>query len=160
MTSYSRKSCLSKCDWLKSWLSWPCWTETSLPNTVFSESCPTKQCWKIPVRENPVWQTIVWLSLLRKAKTECVSCWLTTYCLTKCSDKSSFEIAIGLQANICVTKSYLQSVENFCRLGESSAAGSFHVGPQCCKQELFLSLIHIWRCRRYSLCRSRWSPYH
>ena len=25
---------------------------------------------------------------------------------------------------------------------------------------LWLSLIHIWRCRRYSLCRSRWSPYH
>ena len=23
-----------------------------------------------------------------------------------------------------------------------------------------LSLIHIWRCRRYSLCRCRWSPYH
>ena len=23
-----------------------------------------------------------------------------------------------------------------------------------------LSLIHIWRCRRYSLCRSRWAPYH
>ena len=27
-------------------------------------------------------------------------------------------------------------------------------------QDLGLSLIHIWRCRRYSLCRSRWSPYH
>ena len=26
--------------------------------------------------------------------------------------------------------------------------------------EYGLSLIHIWRCRRYSLCRSRWSPYH
>ena len=25
---------------------------------------------------------------------------------------------------------------------------------------LLLSLIHIWRCRRYSLTRSRWSPYH
>ena len=25
---------------------------------------------------------------------------------------------------------------------------------------LWLSLIHIWRCRRYSLCRSRWSPDH
>ena len=24
----------------------------------------------------------------------------------------------------------------------------------------WLSLIHICRCRRYSLCRSRWSPYH
>ena len=25
---------------------------------------------------------------------------------------------------------------------------------------LLLSLIHIWRCRRSTLCRSRWSPYH
>ena len=23
-----------------------------------------------------------------------------------------------------------------------------------------LSLIHIRRCRRYAVCRSRWSPYH
>ena len=47
------------------------------------------------------------------------------------------EIAIDLKANVCVTKSDLRSVDNFCHLGESSAAGSFHVGPQCCKQELF-----------------------
>ena len=33
--------------------------------------------------------------------------------------------------------------------------GSKLVRPVSC-----LSLIHIWRCRRYSLCRSRWSPYH
>ena len=25
---------------------------------------------------------------------------------------------------------------------------------------VILSLIHIWRCRRSTLCRSRWSPYH
>eukprot|EP00826_Nyctotherus_ovalis_P017190 TRINITY_DN15040_c0_g1_i6.p1 TRINITY_DN15040_c0_g1~~TRINITY_DN15040_c0_g1_i6.p1 ORF type:complete len:121 (+),score=32.35 TRINITY_DN15040_c0_g1_i6:510-872(+) len=25
---------------------------------------------------------------------------------------------------------------------------------------LRLSLIHICRCRRYAVCRSRWSPYH
>ena len=25
---------------------------------------------------------------------------------------------------------------------------------------LVLSLIHIWRCRRVTVCRSRWSPYH
>ena len=24
----------------------------------------------------------------------------------------------------------------------------------------YMSLIHIWTWRRYSLCRSRWSPYH
>ena len=32
-----------------------------------------------------------------------------------------------------------------------------------CKLTTFpktLSLIHIWRCRRSTLCRSRWSPYH
>eukprot|EP00826_Nyctotherus_ovalis_P032894 TRINITY_DN2650_c0_g1_i15.p1 TRINITY_DN2650_c0_g1~~TRINITY_DN2650_c0_g1_i15.p1 ORF type:complete len:213 (-),score=51.23 TRINITY_DN2650_c0_g1_i15:27-665(-) len=25
---------------------------------------------------------------------------------------------------------------------------------------IYLSLIHICRCRRYAVCRSRWSPYH
>ena len=25
---------------------------------------------------------------------------------------------------------------------------------------VYLSLIHIWRCRRLLTCRSRWSPYH
>ena len=28
------------------------------------------------------------------------------------------------------------------------------------RSSLRLSLIHIWRCRRSTLCRSRWSPYH
>eukprot|EP00826_Nyctotherus_ovalis_P017157 TRINITY_DN1502_c0_g1_i4.p1 TRINITY_DN1502_c0_g1~~TRINITY_DN1502_c0_g1_i4.p1 ORF type:complete len:154 (-),score=20.85 TRINITY_DN1502_c0_g1_i4:24-485(-) len=28
------------------------------------------------------------------------------------------------------------------------------------KLEVSLSLIHICRCRRYAVCRSRWSPYH
>ena len=28
------------------------------------------------------------------------------------------------------------------------------------RAQLALSLIHIWRCRRDVLCRSRWSPYH
>eukprot|EP00826_Nyctotherus_ovalis_P037851 TRINITY_DN3491_c0_g1_i2.p1 TRINITY_DN3491_c0_g1~~TRINITY_DN3491_c0_g1_i2.p1 ORF type:complete len:311 (+),score=72.76 TRINITY_DN3491_c0_g1_i2:136-1068(+) len=28
------------------------------------------------------------------------------------------------------------------------------------KAQLELSLIHICRCRRYAVCRSRWSPYH
>ena len=33
---------------------------------------------------------------------------------------------------------------------------------ECKKISIFkcLSLIHIWRCRRSTLCRSRWSPYH
>ena len=35
----------------------------------------------------------------------------------------------------------------------------YTVGQKNCTT-LFLSLIHIWRCRRSTLCRSRWSPYH
>eukprot|EP00826_Nyctotherus_ovalis_P062044 TRINITY_DN8907_c0_g1_i1.p1 TRINITY_DN8907_c0_g1~~TRINITY_DN8907_c0_g1_i1.p1 ORF type:complete len:196 (+),score=29.04 TRINITY_DN8907_c0_g1_i1:73-660(+) len=29
-----------------------------------------------------------------------------------------------------------------------------------CSEPKELSLIHICRCRRYAVCRSRWSPYH
>ena len=29
-----------------------------------------------------------------------------------------------------------------------------------CTYMMYLSLIHIWRCRRITGCRSRWSPYH
>ena len=32
-----------------------------------------------------------------------------------------------------------------------------HIDPF---RRINLSLIHIWRCRRSTLCRSRWSPYH
>ena len=32
--------------------------------------------------------------------------------------------------------------------------------PVRVKSAIHLSLIHIWRCRRSTLCRSRWSPYH
>ena len=32
--------------------------------------------------------------------------------------------------------------------------------PRPMGRSLNLSLIHIWRCRRSTLCRSRWSPYH
>eukprot|EP00826_Nyctotherus_ovalis_P028895 TRINITY_DN22774_c0_g1_i3.p2 TRINITY_DN22774_c0_g1~~TRINITY_DN22774_c0_g1_i3.p2 ORF type:complete len:109 (+),score=3.64 TRINITY_DN22774_c0_g1_i3:285-611(+) len=28
------------------------------------------------------------------------------------------------------------------------------------RYSFYLSLIHICRCRRYAVCRSRWSPYH
>eukprot|EP00826_Nyctotherus_ovalis_P013866 TRINITY_DN13809_c0_g1_i6.p1 TRINITY_DN13809_c0_g1~~TRINITY_DN13809_c0_g1_i6.p1 ORF type:complete len:180 (-),score=22.94 TRINITY_DN13809_c0_g1_i6:15-554(-) len=36
----------------------------------------------------------------------------------------------------------------------------FAVTPLFFLQSIYLSLIHICRCRRYAVCRSRWSPYH
>ena len=35
-----------------------------------------------------------------------------------------------------------------------------HVNASISWPVMYLSLIHIWRCRRSTLCRSRWSPYH
>ena len=40
-------------------------------------------------------------------------------------------------------------------LGYLEILGSYFLFASMC-----LSLIHIWRCRRSTLCRSRWSPYH
>eukprot|EP00826_Nyctotherus_ovalis_P053421 TRINITY_DN6946_c0_g2_i5.p2 TRINITY_DN6946_c0_g2~~TRINITY_DN6946_c0_g2_i5.p2 ORF type:complete len:123 (+),score=27.63 TRINITY_DN6946_c0_g2_i5:88-456(+) len=42
---------------------------------------------------------------------------------------------------------------------------SLHNNPLMLREMLIadseeLSLIHICRCRRYAVCRSRWSPYH
>ena len=40
----------------------------------------------------------------------------------------------------------------------NSTLQGFAPGPSYCT--VYLSLIHIWRCRRIERCRSRWSPYH
>ena len=50
----------------------------------------------------------------------------------------------------------------FCKLiWEFSIEKSENRKTVCsCYWALRLSLIHIWRCRRSTLCRSRWSPYH
>ena len=48
----------------------------------------------------------------------------------------------------------LEHIDDF---GTSKCENHFNVGWAWA---LDLSLIHICRCRRYSLCRSRWSPYH
>ena len=40
----------------------------------------------------------------------------------------------------------------------SVTSGNYILAGFC--WSLILSLIHIWRCRRSTLCRSRWSPYH
>eukprot|EP00826_Nyctotherus_ovalis_P029977 TRINITY_DN23789_c0_g1_i1.p1 TRINITY_DN23789_c0_g1~~TRINITY_DN23789_c0_g1_i1.p1 ORF type:complete len:102 (+),score=7.90 TRINITY_DN23789_c0_g1_i1:91-396(+) len=39
------------------------------------------------------------------------------------------------------------------------AQGGYRDGTPCTLR-CYLSLIHICRCRRYAVCRSRWSPDH
>eukprot|EP00826_Nyctotherus_ovalis_P025078 TRINITY_DN19383_c0_g1_i1.p1 TRINITY_DN19383_c0_g1~~TRINITY_DN19383_c0_g1_i1.p1 ORF type:complete len:120 (+),score=24.65 TRINITY_DN19383_c0_g1_i1:241-600(+) len=61
----------------------------------------------------------------------------------------------------------LCSDEEFvCESGISGEDGKFLTCLVDCEleysesEEFSLSLIHICRCRRYAVCRSRWSPYH
>eukprot|EP00826_Nyctotherus_ovalis_P007911 TRINITY_DN12035_c0_g1_i7.p1 TRINITY_DN12035_c0_g1~~TRINITY_DN12035_c0_g1_i7.p1 ORF type:complete len:112 (-),score=20.49 TRINITY_DN12035_c0_g1_i7:25-360(-) len=43
------------------------------------------------------------------------------------------------------------------RMARNSSANLINLISHTIKK---LSLIHICRCRRYAVCRSRWSPYH
>ena len=64
-----------------------------------------------------------------------------------------------------INKPYFSSSKNMCVFVTSCDASyvCMLVDMECSLTEpnsLCLSLIHIWRCRRSTLCRSRWSPYH
>eukprot|EP00826_Nyctotherus_ovalis_P043697 TRINITY_DN4634_c0_g1_i1.p1 TRINITY_DN4634_c0_g1~~TRINITY_DN4634_c0_g1_i1.p1 ORF type:complete len:103 (-),score=15.65 TRINITY_DN4634_c0_g1_i1:13-321(-) len=44
---------------------------------------------------------------------------------------------------------------------KAASCFNLHIArPLCIDYAIDLSLIHICRCRRYAVCRSRWSPYH
>ena len=64
---------------------------------------------------------------------------------------------------------YIPSVRWHCWLGHLTRKNPSPIWPIMCWWDVNqsinqsinqLSLIHIWRCRRSTLCRSRWSPYH
>ena len=84
----------------------------------------------------------------------------------QCSEKEKFHPIISLKRRICkllpiywaistLTPLPANDMEliHYCRYFFSSTSLFFRI-------ILCLSLIHIWRCRRSTLCRSRWSPYH
>ena len=67
----------------------------------------------------------------------------------------SFVTAIKLAIDWIKQKEYLNETNEVLLENELK-----YLRSQIQPHFFFLSLIHICRCRRYSLCRSRWSPYH
>ena len=63
----------------------------------------------------------------------------------------SLGLSILLAVGLCVLNCRVAAASRACSPSFPSA------GPTL---PMMLSLIHIWRCRRSTLCRSRWSPYH
>eukprot|EP00826_Nyctotherus_ovalis_P046876 TRINITY_DN5336_c0_g1_i12.p1 TRINITY_DN5336_c0_g1~~TRINITY_DN5336_c0_g1_i12.p1 ORF type:complete len:124 (-),score=12.17 TRINITY_DN5336_c0_g1_i12:17-388(-) len=62
-------------------------------------------------------------------------------------------------------KSKNYRMEDFCGKADMKYNGNplkYPLNPFACikRPPPKLSLIHICRCRRYAVCRSRWSPYH
>ena len=68
----------------------------------------------------------------------------TAVCVHSSSACSAWGDKPALKENF--VHSFFQKVESECKCKGS--------------KRLYLSLIHIWRCRRKLTCRSRWSPYH
>eukprot|EP00826_Nyctotherus_ovalis_P030943 TRINITY_DN24711_c0_g1_i1.p1 TRINITY_DN24711_c0_g1~~TRINITY_DN24711_c0_g1_i1.p1 ORF type:complete len:305 (-),score=65.01 TRINITY_DN24711_c0_g1_i1:9-923(-) len=55
---------------------------------------------------------------------------------------------------------YIKTLKNCIELSEGQQKSAM-LESICSQIERYeLSLIHICRCRRYAVCRSRWSPYH
>ena len=96
--------------------------------------------------------------------------------LPACSPRQAIQVVIRNllvratdMQSVCV-KGSLQSTEPFHRashghwLRQESHDNSASLFNHCSWVSLWttlpLSLIHIWRCRRPRVCRSRWSPYH
>eukprot|EP00826_Nyctotherus_ovalis_P033396 TRINITY_DN27044_c0_g1_i1.p1 TRINITY_DN27044_c0_g1~~TRINITY_DN27044_c0_g1_i1.p1 ORF type:complete len:100 (+),score=7.64 TRINITY_DN27044_c0_g1_i1:65-364(+) len=50
-------------------------------------------------------------------------------------------------------RSPLSEEEGFSKIFDSDVG-------DCLESPMYLSLIHICRCRRYAVCRTRWSPNH
>eukprot|EP00826_Nyctotherus_ovalis_P019595 TRINITY_DN16062_c0_g1_i2.p1 TRINITY_DN16062_c0_g1~~TRINITY_DN16062_c0_g1_i2.p1 ORF type:complete len:114 (+),score=31.13 TRINITY_DN16062_c0_g1_i2:380-721(+) len=55
---------------------------------------------------------------------------------------------------------YLELHERLQKLKQEEATWKKAIAEGKLPNDLHLSLIHICRCRRYAVCRSRWSPYH
>ena len=87
-----------------------------------------------------------------------------------CRNNASVAICSDSQAALkALTSPKVNSTlvaETVCALTELSVHNSVRLvwTPGHCgilgNEAADLSLIHIWRCRRSTLCRSRWSPYH
>eukprot|EP00826_Nyctotherus_ovalis_P064468 TRINITY_DN9458_c0_g1_i6.p2 TRINITY_DN9458_c0_g1~~TRINITY_DN9458_c0_g1_i6.p2 ORF type:complete len:141 (-),score=40.93 TRINITY_DN9458_c0_g1_i6:21-443(-) len=80
---------------------------------------------------------------------------------------------LAVEVKAFMTSAHLQKSLSFAEGGEEADEGGAEYSHKChsdysefedesfgerCEKDL--SLIHICRCRRSTLCRSRWSPYH
>eukprot|EP00826_Nyctotherus_ovalis_P018386 TRINITY_DN15506_c0_g2_i1.p2 TRINITY_DN15506_c0_g2~~TRINITY_DN15506_c0_g2_i1.p2 ORF type:complete len:147 (-),score=47.36 TRINITY_DN15506_c0_g2_i1:12-452(-) len=72
-----------------------------------------------------------------------------------CKQEGDYSMARGIQNNVYQVIAYLNSL--YAQYDKQKGKDR---NPAEIIGNSDLSLIHICRCRRYAVCRSRWSPYH
>ena len=156
--------------WWLTWIGWHCYFyEWKLPKCQLH-----MQNWVTPKNKRTLsslqdseWPHNGWLSFQPRFYRGHLSiCWKSKYkiiiWLSNCLVMNCMSIihdGVATTSTFLIVMAFMNSVDV-----------SFQI---CCLRKWFstrftfvifmvfmLSLIHIWRCRRYSLCRSRWSPYH
>eukprot|EP00826_Nyctotherus_ovalis_P002098 TRINITY_DN10396_c0_g2_i2.p1 TRINITY_DN10396_c0_g2~~TRINITY_DN10396_c0_g2_i2.p1 ORF type:complete len:136 (+),score=37.37 TRINITY_DN10396_c0_g2_i2:134-541(+) len=72
---------------------------------------------------------------------------------------AQLDISTALEDYLCYMQNYICTASDVANAhGHLEMAKHNTLDP--CTLRCYLSLIHICRCRRYAVCRSRWSPYH
>ena len=69
-----------------------------------------------------------------------------------------FDISVTKELKLCSERTRMLRQSVWIRISETYIDRAIQFEKS--SKEEGLSLIHIWRCRRSTLCRSRWSPYH
>ena len=119
------------------------------PSTVWTTHCYC--CVSIVTL---AWSTPFWLGSRPSLPAELSRYCLTVICLQSCRRGLSLDQLLFVMYTADLSRVVMVF---YCTSTLTTVKSIFH---QLSMTHQFLSLIHIWRCRRIERCRSRWSPYH
>ena len=100
------------------------------------------------------------ISILFKYITSSMLYWSATSSDTKYMLMQTTSSKQGFQANLQSKPIHEAICNTICVLPLLVNSTSHPCCVRSPHSAIYLSLIHIWRCRRRLRCRSRWSPYH
>ena len=143
---------------------------------LFREDCLFSRLQSHQVTMNPFWSvatasSLIWQNFTNHHAFIIAHFDYIEYLLSFTRIQYYYQITLSVSINLCYFIDLLLSFTRVQYLAQlellnnrqnwTSQLAHWHVAKQLQYSILqYLSLIHIWRCRRIERCRSRWSPYH
>ena len=150
---------------LSSFLSWCTSEGVSISNKVNRFLYWVNRRRRGVVNANELFQNRKWLRARTRAPWRCTHASQTAAIAAVAGDgryrgrrRSMYARKPDQSYNIKAIKSDLPRMTTPFHCADLCNINQTNIGIQ--RTHLYLSLIHIWRCRRIERCRSRWSPYH